>query len=107
MDNSNTNDAREKYVCVRNVRVVQEARIGLNADAKKQHNQFVENNITMANNWIGVAGDSFLFASNTLAAFLAGTMNYYDLNQNLLGKYALTFEDIDKQLMEVAKIEEG
>lgn len=98
---NNTNDAREKYVCVRNVRVVQEARIELNAEAQKQHNQFVANNITMANNWLGVAGDSFLYASNTLAAFLAGTMNYFYTNQDLLGKYALTFEDIDKQLADV------
>ena len=40
----------------------------LSRQSNKEYKQFCENNITLANNWLGVSGDHFMFAANTIAA---------------------------------------
>ncbi len=100
------NTVEQKYLNATKVNEIQTDNVRLSAESLKQHKQFVENNITMANSWIGASGDGFLFSANTLATFLAFTMEFFDKNQDLLGKYKLTFGDIDKQLSELNRLEE-
>lgn len=107
MDESNSKEVGKKFLEFGRVKELEETSGTLGTDAKTQLDQFIENNVTMANNWIGASGDSFLYSANTLAAFLAGTLKFYEVNQDLLSQYSITFQDIDKHLMEVAGIEEN
>lgn len=101
MDDSNI----KKFVNVPKVDELKTDNITLSDESSKKVEQFIDNNITMANNWIGAAGDGFLFSANTLATFLVFTMEFFDANQDLLGNYKLTFQDIDDQLAEIENLE--
>lgn len=107
MDESNIKTAEKRFINGDHVSAVKAANGDLQGESEKQHEQFINNNITMANNWIGVAGDSFMYASNTLSAYLGWTMKFYESNVNLLDAYKLTFDNIDDQLTRVANVNEG
>lgn len=102
MDNSNV---ERKYLNIPKIDILQTENLNLSKASEKTVQQFIDNNITMANNWIGEAGDGFLFAANTLATFLAFTMEFFDANQQLFGNYKLTFKNIDDQLAEIENLE--
>ena len=102
MDESNV----KRFVSIPKVNEIKAENVELSKESEKQIEQFVDNNVTMANNWIGAAGDGFLFTANTISSYLTFTMEFFDANQDLLGKYELTFGDIDKQLEETNKLEE-
>lgn len=102
MDKTNL---EKKYLCTDKVEKVQWENIELRDDSQKQVNVFVKNNLSMANNWLGVAGDAYLFAANTLSGYLTLMMELYDQEQDLLGNYKLAFEDIDSKIMEIMDIE--
>jgi hypothetical protein len=95
----------KKYLCTDKVDEVRWENVALRDDSKKQVDLFVKNNIGMANNWVGTAGDGFLFAANTLACYLTFTMKLYDDEQDLLKNYKLAFQDIDKNLAEINALE--
>lgn len=95
MDKSNVEST---FLYTDKVGLVEREYVELSKDATAQHDLFVSNNITMANNWIGVSGDSFLFAANTIAAYLRSALAFYDTNSGLLSSYQLTFKNIDDEL---------
>jgi hypothetical protein len=97
MDKS-VNEIQLRYISENAVDKDREDAIVLSKESKEQHTQFVDNNITMANRWLGESGDEFLFAANAISQYLIGALGYYDSKQSLLKQYKLAFDDIDTQL---------
>ena len=95
MDKKNVEDI---VICCMPIDSVKEKYSDLSDDAQKQISQFITNNITMANNWIGISGDEFLFAANTVAAYLNVAFEFYNCYQDLLGTYQIKFNDINEEL---------
>ena len=104
MDRSNV---EKKYLDLTKADWVRTENIVLSEDSTVQINQFVGNNITMANNWLGASGDAFLFSANTISCFLFFALNFFDTNKDLLEEYTLTFNSIDDQLTQIDNINEG
>ena len=81
--------------------------IQLHDQSKVQHTQFVKNNITMANNWLGSSGDDFLFVANVISAYLIYAMDYYNQKANAIDGCMVAFKDLDKALSENKDLELG
>ena len=105
MDKS-TVEAVERYLVTEKASAIQFNYEGLSSDAKKQHTQFVDNDVTMADHWLGVSGDYFLFAANTISNYLINALQFYDRNATLLEKYRLQFTDTDDVLAQNVNMEE-
>ncbi len=97
--------ANGTYIVTQEINGIGRNNVALGFLANKQHEQFVENNITLANNWLGFSGDLFLFSANTISAYLRSVMGFYEANATLLKDYALAFGDIDSELKD--SIEQG
>lgn len=95
------------YITSSDVKTVKESEIALSDDSSKAQEQFVKNSITMANSWLGASGDAFLFSTNTISGFLARAYSFFDINQQLLGQYIITFDSIDDQLAKIDNIKVG
>lgn len=106
MDKSNVGN-RNIYICSDDVKSVQESELALSDDSTEAHGQFVNNSITMANSWLGASGDAFLYSANTISGFLALAYSFFEINQQLLGQYEITFGNIDEQLSQVQNIHVG
>lgn len=105
MDRSTVENG-DKYLHTSKIIDLQFSYEGLSAEGVTQHEQYVENTITVANHWLGSSGDYFLFAANTIATYLAFTLKYYDTYADLLGNYQITFNDIDEELSDDVSVEE-
>ena len=79
---------------------------GLSSEVEVEHEAFIDNTITMANHWIGISGDNYLGAANTIAAYLARTMYFYAKYAKLLSNYQFEFKSIDEVLSENIDVEE-
>ena len=101
-----TVEVLERYVVTGKVNSIQFNYENLSVDSQKQHTQFVENDVTMADHWLGVSGDSFLFAANTISNYMINALQFFDRNADLLAKYRLSFTDIDDVLAQDVNVEE-
>ena len=97
----------ERYLNQPEVKQVNNSYEDLKKRSKDQHDVFVENNIVMADRWLGASGDHFVFAANTVSAYLIHALRFFDANVDILYKYMLTFENVDKELTETGNFNEG
>ncbi len=79
---------------------------GLSSNVEAEHETYVDNTITMANHWIGISGDNYLGAANTIAAYLARTMYFFAKYSELLGDYQFDFKSVDEVLSKNLGVEE-
>lgn len=100
------NTTAEIYVNVPQAEIVQNDYENMSAQGVSQHEQLVENNITMANNWIGIAGDYFLFAGNTISAYWMAIYKFYERSGELLNALQVEFKDIDEMLKKDINLQE-
>lgn len=61
MSNSNTNASGKKYINPEQIQKIIDENVNLSKESTDKHTQFVDNNITMADSWIGQSGDGFLY----------------------------------------------
>ena len=86
----------EKYVYVPAFKEIEIIYEDMSEKVSEQHQQFVSNNITMANHWFGYAGDRFLFAANTLAMYLLETYQFCATSSGVIGDFKVIFDNIDQ-----------
>ena len=94
------------YMDKRKTGEVQNDCVDLEQDTGEQLEIFDNNNITMANNWLGEAGDNFLFAANSISASLEFALAFFEKNRGLLSQYELTFGKIDEDLAKLESVKE-
>ena len=104
MSNSNNTTSGQKYMNSDYIQKVIDENESLSVDSTEKHKQFIDNNITMADNWMGQSGDGFLYAANKIAGYMEHTLAFFEVTKGLLGDYKLTFEDIDQELKNAPKI---
>ncbi len=80
--------------------------VDLEKDTEEQLKIFDNNNVTMANNWIGESGDNFLFAANSISASVKLALDFFEKNRALLSEYELTFGKIDEDLAKIESVKE-